>query len=170
MFALKIIAYADLGEALVRFAPSHVVSLMKTVVVVESGPHLQIVVDDVAMPSEGYLHPTQAHLDQLLAFTADLTDHDRLLMHCNQGISRAPAAAIAVLLQHGLSYVEAFALVASLRPILLPNRLLIHLIDRHFTLGGALEQHVRAFYHRQGFAWRVAYRLHGTAWRETLGR
>jgi len=171
MFALRIVAFADLEEGVPLFAPSHIISMMDTALTLPGEhAHLRVAVDDVTVPIEGYIHPVQAHLDQVLAFTADLTAMDRLLVHCFAGISRSTAAAIAVLIQHGIDYAEAFKMVAAERPMLLPNRALIRLTDRHFGLDGALEAHVKRFYRQQTLAWRAAYRLHGTSWRAHIGR
>jgi predicted protein tyrosine phosphatase len=60
------------------------------------------------------------------------------LVHCKGGHSRSPAMAIAICMQHGMTYREAFAHVAAIRSALLPNQLFIQHIDEHFGLNGKL--------------------------------
>jgi hypothetical protein len=57
------------------------------------------------------------------------------------------AKAIAICIQHGMTYREAFAHVATIRSALLLNQLIIQHIDEHFGLNGKLvelaEEHRR---------------------------
>ena len=117
--------------------PTRIVTLRAMTGDVVGVHHLHVVVDDVATVSDEP-HPTSAHVRQVLDFTRDLTDTDRLLVHCKGGHSRSPAMAIAICLQHGMTYSEAFAHVAATRSVLMPNRLFIQHIDEHFNLGGKL--------------------------------
>jgi predicted protein tyrosine phosphatase len=59
-------------------------------------------------------------------------------VHCHQGISRSTAASIGVLLQHGMTAQNAYNHVAKLRDILLPNGLIIRMLDEKFGLNGEL--------------------------------
>ena len=117
--------------------PTRIVTLRAMTGDVVGVHHLHVVVDDVATVSDEP-HPTSAHVRQVLDFTRDLTDTDRLLVHCKGGHSRSPAMAIAICLQHGMTNSEAFAHVAATRSVLMPNRLFIQHIDEHFNLGGKL--------------------------------
>ena len=100
--------------------------------------HLYVVVDDVTEHVADERHPTSARVQQVLDFTRDLTDTDRLLVHCKGGHSRSPAMAIAICMQSGITYREAFTHVAAIRSALLPNQLFIQHIDEHFGLNGKL--------------------------------
>ncbi len=86
------------------------------------------------------------HIQRVLDHTADLKDGDRLLLNCKAGKSRSTAIGIAVMIQHGMSAQEAFDHVREVRNILLPNRLMIEMIDEHFGLDGELDAVVAAYY------------------------
>ena len=49
-----------------------------------------------------------------------------VLIHCRMGISRSTAAAMIVLLEHGLSEADALSIVKEVRPIACPNT---HMLD-----------------------------------------
>lgn len=100
--------------------------------------HIVVNMSDVATPHMSPMAPTPAHLQRILAHTADLTDADRLLVNCWAGQSRSTAACIGVLIQHGCDPLTAFSLVLEERDIARPNVLLIKHIDDHFKLGGEL--------------------------------
>jgi predicted protein tyrosine phosphatase len=139
MFQIRVDNYLDLQRTIETFKPTHVVSMITAMEPPVGVPHhLQIRVDDVPSEMPGYVHPQMSHLQTVLAFTADLVETDRVLIHCFAGISRSTAIAIAILIQHGMRYDEAFIHVHSIRPILMPNQAFIRLTDEHFKLGGKL--------------------------------
>lgn len=94
--------------------------------------------DDVEKPMPGLVPPGVAHLDAVLAVTRTLTPEDRLLCHCHAGISRSPAMAIAILVQHGLTAEEAVVSVAAFRPDMWPNEQLCRHADAALETGGAI--------------------------------
>jgi predicted protein tyrosine phosphatase len=150
MFELKVVG-ADEAAVLISEAwPTRIVTLRAMRGDVLGPHHLYIVVDDVVEATADETHPTSAHLRQVLDFTKDLTDADRLLVHCKGGHSRSPALAIAICMQHGMTHNEAFAHVAGIRSALMPNQLFIRHIDEHFVLGGTLVELVNK--HRETVA------------------
>lgn len=74
----------------------------------------------------------------ILDFTAPLTSADKLLVHCQAGISRSTAVACGVLCQHGLSPSEAIPFVLSIRPQAQPNLHVLRLFDEILGLEGKL--------------------------------
>ncbi|EDN68089.1 protein tyrosine phosphatase [Beggiatoa sp. PS] len=54
---------------------------------------------------------TPAQIKDILAFTVLLNDKDKLLIHCQAGISRSTAVACGVLCQYGLTPLEAIQYV-----------------------------------------------------------
>jgi predicted protein tyrosine phosphatase len=138
MFELKVVGAEEAAVMISEGWPTRIVTLRAMGGDVLGTHHLHVVVDDVATVTEGERHPTSAHLRQVLDFTRDLTNGDRLLVHCKGGHSRSPAMAIAICIQHGMAYSEAFAHVAAIRSVLMPNHLFIQYIDEHFDLGGKL--------------------------------
>jgi hypothetical protein len=61
--------------------PTWIVTLQAMSGDVVGAHHLYVVVDDVTTVTDER-HPTSTHLQQVLDFTRDLTDRDRLLVHC----------------------------------------------------------------------------------------
>lgn len=112
------------------------------------GPHhLVLYFDDTELVGDKqHVAPTPYHLDRILAHTNDLKDGDNLFVHCKAGKSRSTAFSIAILIQHGASPQEAFDHVKSIRNMLIPNRLIIDMIDSHFALDGELIQIVSDYY------------------------
>jgi predicted protein tyrosine phosphatase len=96
--------------------------------------------DDVTPKTNlGLSLATLADIQAILAFSTDLTPHDKLLIHCSAGISRSTAVATGILCQHGLSPTEAFKKVVSIRQVALPNPYIIALMDEALELNGKLE-------------------------------
>lgn len=146
MFQLKICGLDEVEDAIVSFAPTHMISAIQHMPLRHDRRHLHVAIADVPRPAEGHVHPTQKHLQQVLDFTADLTDDDRLLTHCYAGQSRSTAYAIAVLIQHGMDPRAAFDHVSAMRAILLPNTLIVQQIDAHFGLHGGLIDLIHAYH------------------------
>ena len=66
----------------------------------------------MARPIRGYVHPLREHVIEVLEFTKDLTDDDKVLVHCFAGISRSITFAIGIYIQHGMTYEDAYSQVA----------------------------------------------------------
>ena len=90
--------------------------------------------------------PRKQQVAIALAFTKDLKDGDRLLVHCTAGKSRSTAIGIAALIQHGMTPQEAFDHVKALRPALIPNRLIIQYVDELLELNGELNKVIEEYY------------------------
>lgn len=144
MFKLKVVGF-DEAETLVECRwPTHIVSLMSDATVDwHYAKHLHVQVNDIVFVGKYGIAPSPEHLRTVLEFTKDLTSEDRLLVHCFAGQSRSTAIAIAICIQHGMSYQDAFDHVASVRTILMPNQLFIKHIDAHFDLDNRLIEHAK---------------------------
>ena len=118
--------------------PSHVITLLSGDVEAFKGPHLHVRMDDVVRPSLDFIQPRAEHLESILAWTESLDATARLLVHCLAGVNRSPPVAMAVLIQHGVPYAEAWRQIAAQVPSLAPNRLLLAYVDKRFDLGGKL--------------------------------
>jgi len=81
---------------------------------------------------------TREQMQEILEFTASLKSTDKLLVHCHAGMSRSTAVACGVLCQHGLTPIEAVKHVVSVRPIAMPNRHVLKLLDDLLKLDGKL--------------------------------
>uniref|UniRef100_A0A6C0JTG2 Tyrosine specific protein phosphatases domain-containing protein n=1 Tax=viral metagenome TaxID=1070528 RepID=A0A6C0JTG2_9ZZZZ len=76
--------------------------------------------------------PLPIHIEQIVNLSNNIKDNNvdnkdfHILIHCRMGISRSTAAAMIVLMEHGLSEEDALATVKNVRPIACPNT---HMLD-----------------------------------------
>jgi predicted protein tyrosine phosphatase len=152
MFAIEV---HDLEMAKIKMVngPTCIVSLLdETRAVKKQGDHHLIVeVSDVSVQSAYYpalllgtskpIVPSSTHLQTVLDHTKNLTDDDKVLVHCYAGQSRSTAMAIAICIQHGMPWKDAFHHIETARPVMMPNQKMIALIDEHFGLNGELSEH-----------------------------
>lgn len=78
--------------------------------------------------------PTKDVIEEVLEFCEGLCNDDRLLIHCHAGRSRSAAMLIGILYNNYMTAEEAVAAVAAVRPTMIPNRLMIALIDEICTI------------------------------------
>lgn len=141
MFELKICGIFEAGRWADNGWPTHVISMVDPSVEIPftCKNHLILHLHDVESQLRAeWVLGSEQHIDAILEFTKDLTSHHRLLVHCHQGISRSTAASIGIMLQHGMDAESAYRYVESVRDILLPNGLIIRMLDDRFNLDGAL--------------------------------
>lgn len=128
----KVQGYVDAGW------PSRIISVINEMMPNYGPHHLHLVFDDVHTKTIQHINPLEEHLQQILEFTKDLNDEDTVLVHCKAGISRSPAVAIGILIQHGMSYEDAYNHIGMMRPNMSPNKLITMYTDHHFKLDGKL--------------------------------
>ena len=141
MFELRISGIFEAGRWADNGWPTHIISLVDPGVVppFTAERHLVLHLHDVeSQLRDEWVLPNEGHLDEILGFSRDLKDGDRLLVHCHQGLSRSTAAAIGIMVQHGMGPEEAYLHVEGVRDILLPNGLITRMIDEKFDLDGVL--------------------------------
>lgn len=103
-----------------------------------------------------WIPPTIDQIEDVLAFSERFSESDRILIHCWAGKSRSPAIAIGILMHHGWSYERAFSHVLAVRPEMIPNRLIINMLDNIFNLNGELTERNERFHNRhkiKGLEW-----------------
>ena len=108
---------------------------------VESGypPQCVLTFDDVTTPGDSWLLPDERHVCSALAF-ARQWDQPFLLIHCNAGMSRSPAMALAILadwLGEGKEDKAVRELLKVAR-LCTPNRLVVEIADRVLARDGSL--------------------------------
>jgi predicted protein tyrosine phosphatase len=109
--------------------------------------------NDVAEPAPGLVAPDAAQIAQLLAFARSWSGERPFLVHCLAGVSRSPAAALAIACQHRPDLDEA-VLAQALRtasPQATPNPLMLALADGLLDRAGRLVAAGRAI--GRGSAW-----------------
>lgn len=140
MFEIKVceLCYAD------YHFPSwatHCVSLVdpKTLPDIKTHPNRHIVgMSDVNLVNASRTPPRPGQIRDVFEFTKNLTDTDRVLVHCHAGVSRSTAMAIGILCQHGMAPEQALKHIQGVRPQLWPNTLIIGYIDEILGLNGEL--------------------------------
>ncbi len=139
MFEYKVLGLDEANHSVEQGWPTCVISVLSSDYTMSKmhKNHLFVDMDDVATAGSGK-YPTRSHIDAILAHSAGLTSDDRLLVHCMVGQSRSTATLIMILIQHGMSAQDAFDAVKSIRPILMPNALIIELADSALGLNGSL--------------------------------
>ena len=117
-------------EVIAERKPARVISLLDpTMAFPETGPayidkHLRVEVHDIVEAQEGWLHPTEAHIDELLKFIAAWDEKGPILIHCYAGISRSTATAFVTACLHNPD-VDEMIIARELRgasPTATPNR------------------------------------------------
>lgn len=150
MFDLRIETAPDALKLMQRGWPTCIVSLVGDDLrfdLPRFGPHHFIArFHDVEAETEGYVSPTSEALKAALEHAVGLGDEDRLLIHCHAGKSRSPAIALGILVAAGLTPAHALAKVKSLRPLVLPNRLMVSTLDELLGQNGELNRVVQAHY------------------------
>ena len=150
MFDLRIHTAPEALRLMQAGWPTRIVSLVGDDLRFElprMGPHHFVArFHDVEAETPGYVAPTARTLEAALDHAAGLSSHDRLLVHCPAGKSRSPAMARGILVNSGISAEGAMQRVASLRPFVIPNRLMIGILDDLLSQGGELVRVVDRHY------------------------
>ena len=84
--------------------------------------------------------PTPQHVEQILAWGREIPDDAVVLVHCEAGVSRSTAAALALWVQHlGIDKIdEAISLLLEDRPFACPNPLISKWADDQLGCQGEL--------------------------------
>lgn len=84
--------------------------------------------------------PTMEHVENILAWAKQLPDDAILLVHCEAGVSRSTAAALAILVQHhGVDQIDRCVdLLFGVRPESAPNPLIAKYADKILNCNGKL--------------------------------
>jgi predicted protein tyrosine phosphatase len=84
--------------------------------------------------------PTREHVSQILEWGSTLPKDAVVLVHCEAGISRSTAAALALLVQHHGSdkIPECINLLLDVRPLACPNPLITKWADEELGCNGVL--------------------------------
>lgn len=145
MSTVLISPFSMLEDAVRRFRPSHLLTLMvephvATPASIAPENHLRLSIHDVTEAADEIVCPDHSHVSELLAFVRRWKRVSPLLVHCWAGISRSTAAAYIVLCDlHGAGHENRIA--AALRfhaPYAQPNRLMVHHADHLLNRGGRM--------------------------------
>jgi predicted protein tyrosine phosphatase len=96
---IHVCSLARLHGTVAETRASHIVTLLRMIdrvqrpeTIVEAN-HLILGMDDIAMPMDGYTHPAEEHVHDLIEFVQRWDRRAPIVMHCYAGISRSTAGA-----------------------------------------------------------------------------
>lgn len=142
MFDLRIATAPDALRLMQKGWPTRIISLVGEDLRFDLpcfGPHHFIArFHDVERETERYVAPSEAMLKAALQHATNLGNGDNLLIHCHAGRSRSPALALGILVAEGMTPDAAMATVKEIRPLAVPNRLMIRMLDHILNQDGEL--------------------------------
>ena len=96
--------------------------------------------DDITEEMDGFVAPSEAHIDQVLNFVRGWDRNAPLVVHCYAGISRSTASAFAAVcaLNPDRDEVEIARKIRAASPIASPNRRIVRLADRALGRNGRM--------------------------------
>ena len=135
---LHVCSLAALPETVRTTGASHVLTVMANVeqvqrpVSVLPANHLKVAMDDIIEHLDGFVAPSEAHVEKVLAFISGWDRAAPMVVHCYAGISRSTASAFAAacLLNPQKDEVAIARQIRAASPIASPNRLIVGLADK----------------------------------------
>ena len=96
---IHVCSLARLHDTVAETRASHMVTLLRLIDRVERPAsivqenHLILSMDDIMVPVDGYTHPAEEHVHDLIRFVQQWDRSAPIVMHCYAGISRSTAGA-----------------------------------------------------------------------------
>jgi predicted protein tyrosine phosphatase len=143
---IHVCSLAALPSTVKATGASHVLTVMANVAQVQRpesvlpANHLKIQVDDITEQIEGFVAPSEMHIEQVLNFVRGWDRGAPLVVHCYAGISRSTASAFAAVCALN-PHRDEIAIARQIRaasPIASPNRLLVSLADKALGRDGRM--------------------------------
>jgi len=143
---LHVCSLAALPETVKVTRASHVLTVMANVEQVQRpasvlpANHLKISMDDITEHMDGFVAPSEDHVERVLAFVRGWDRAAPLVVHCYAGISRSTASAFAAacMLNPHKDEVAIARQIRAASPIAQPNRLIVGLADRMLGRDGRM--------------------------------
>jgi predicted protein tyrosine phosphatase len=135
---LHVCSLAALPDTVKATGASHVLTVMANVDQVQrpasilAANHLNVQVDDITEHMDGFLAPSEAHIEKVLNFVRSWDRSAPMVVHCYAGISRSTASAFAAACMLN-PHRDELAIARQIRaasPIAQPNRLIVSLADK----------------------------------------
>src|SRR6202040_2223450 len=135
---IHVCSLAALPETVRSTGASHVLTVMANVDQVQRpqsvlpANHLKVQMDDITEEMDGFVAPTDAHIEKVLNFVRGWDRSAPLVVHCYAGISRSTASAFAAVCALN-PHRDEIAIARQIRaasPIAQPNRLIVSLADK----------------------------------------
>ncbi|MDO9297323.1 tyrosine phosphatase family protein [Bradyrhizobium sp.] len=135
---IHVCSLAALADTVKATGASHVLTVMANVAQVQrpesvlEANHLRVQMDDITEQMDGFLAPSDTHVEQVLNFVRGWDRNAPLVVHCYAGISRSTASAFAAacMLNPHRDEISIARQIRAASPIASPNRLIVSLADR----------------------------------------
>jgi predicted protein tyrosine phosphatase len=135
---LHVCSLAALPDTVKATGASHVLTVMANVdqvqrpVSVLPANHLKVAMDDIIEQVDGFVAPSELHIEKVLAFVRGWDRSAPLVVHCYAGISRSTASAFAAacMLNPRKDEISIARQIRAASPIASPNRLIVSLADK----------------------------------------
>jgi predicted protein tyrosine phosphatase len=135
---IHVCSLAALPSTVKDTGASHVLTVMANVAQVQRpvsvlpANHLKVQMDDITEAAEGFIAPSDLHIEQVLNFVRGWNRDAPLVVHCYAGISRSTASAFAAvcMLNPHRDEISIARLIRAASPIASPNRLIVGLADK----------------------------------------
>ncbi|WP_426440943.1 tyrosine phosphatase family protein [Bradyrhizobium genosp. P] len=135
---LHVCSLAALPDTVKATGASHILTVMANVAQVQrpqsvlEANHLRVQMDDITEEMDGFVAPSEAHIEKVLTFVRGWDRRAPLVVHCYAGISRSTASAFATVcaLNPHRDEMAIARLIREASPIAAPNRLIVSLADK----------------------------------------
>ncbi len=135
---IHVCSLATLSETVRLTRASHVLTVMANVdqvqrpVSVLPANHLKVAMDDITEEIDGFVAPSEAHIEQVLNFVRSWDRSAPMVVHCYAGISRSTASAFAAAcaLNPHRDEIEIAQKIRAASPVAAPNRRIVGLADK----------------------------------------
>jgi predicted protein tyrosine phosphatase len=135
---IHVCSLAALPATVKRTGASHVLTVMANVAQVQRpesvlpANHLRVQMDDIIEAMDGFVAPSDSHIEQVLNFVRGWDRSAPLVVHCYAGISRSTASAFAAacMLNPHRDEISIARQIRAASPIASPNRLIVSLADK----------------------------------------
>src|SRR3954464_14107291 len=135
---IHVCSLAALPDTVRATGASHVLTIMANVDQVQrpksilAANHLRVQVDDITEQMDGFVAPSDLHIEQVLNFVRGWNRNAPLVIHCYAGISRSTASAFAAacMLNPHRDEIAIARQIRAASPIASPNRLIVSLADK----------------------------------------
>jgi predicted protein tyrosine phosphatase len=143
---IHVCSLAALPATVKATGASHVLTVMADVAQVQrpgsvlAANHLKVQMDDITEQLEGFVVPTEMHIEQVLNFVRGWDRQAPLVVHCYAGISRSTASAFAAVCALN-PHRDEIAIARQIRAasaIASPNRLIVSLADKALGRDGRM--------------------------------
>jgi predicted protein tyrosine phosphatase len=135
---IHVCSLAALPNTVKSTGASHILTIMAKVDQVErpdsvlEANHLKVSVDDITEMTEGFVAPSEIHVEQVLNFVRGWDRSAPMVIHCYAGISRSTASAFAAVcaLNPHRDEAEIAQKIREASPVASPNRRIVGLADK----------------------------------------